>query len=92
MKKEEPRDLEVGKTYFATNLSTDRRPRNLVRNKRYIVTVRGKTDAPSGPGFDRSKMPFELYLTNIKVQIILHEACHWIRSLDQVKGQDDVTL
>jgi len=66
MKKVEPRDLEVGKTYFATNLSTDRRPRNLVRNKRYIVTVSGKKDAPSGPGFDRSKMPFELYLTNIK--------------------------
>ena len=66
MKKVEPRDLEVGKTYFATNLSTDRRARNLVRNKRYIVTVSGKKDAPSGPGFDRSKMPLELYLTNIK--------------------------
>ena len=42
MKEVEPGDLVVGKTYFATNLSTDRRPKNLVRNKRYIVTVREK--------------------------------------------------
>ena len=71
MKEVEPGDLVVGKTYFATNLSTDRRPKNLVRNKRYIVTVSGKKDAPSGPGFDRSKMPLELYLTNIK-EILTH--------------------
>ena len=95
MKKVEPRDLEVGKTYFATNLSTDRRASNLVRNKRYIVTVSGKKDAPSGPLFDRSKMPLDLYLTNIKeiqgkgegkgwdeILVMMHEHPDWWNMTD----------
>jgi hypothetical protein len=74
MKKVEPDDLEVGKTYFATNLGppgidprVDLLWHHPVRRKRYTITVAGKKDIPQDdPNRARSKMPLELELTNMK--------------------------